>query len=269
MTFTQILKAAFLHIPHLKFVSKADFSKVITILLGATLLLAIPTTLQVIDIFRDVQADSQEIAQTIPDFTIVDGQLHTADDAEGFIYQTNSIIFTFDPQGKRNAADIAADVTGSTIAVGLLKDQLIIHMPASGLSNSLLDSNQLDFDYSEPALKNINGTAIREALSNRSIPWLIKIVVFIVALYPTFLNLLITLLMGTFIATIYTKLKLFPFTFFENLKILIVSAALPSLMSVFVQLILPSFDSSTFILFASLFLFTQGVKNTPKLDMNH
>lgn len=269
MTFKQVLKTAFLHISLLKFISKTDFSKVIVILLGATVLLAIPTTLQVTDIFRDVQADSQEIAQTIPDFTIVDDQLQASDDAEGFIYQTDSIIFTFDPQGKRTPNDVAADVTGSTIAVGLLKDQLIIYLPSSGLSDSLLDSNQLDFDYNEPALRNLNGTAIREALANQSIPWLIKIVIFIVALYPTFLSLLVTLIMGTCIATIYTKLKMLPFSFFENLKMLIVSAALPCLISVLAQLFLPSFDRSTFILFASLFLFTQGVKHTPKVDSYH
>lgn len=268
MTFIQVLKTAFFHIPLIKFISKADFSKVIVILLGSTVLLAIPITLQVIDIFQDVQADSQEIAQSIPDFTIVDGQLQTVEETEGFIYQTNSIIFTFDPQGKRTPTDVAADVTGSRIAVGLLKEQLIVYLPSSGLSVSLLDSNQLDFDYSEPALRNLNGAAIKDALANQSIPWLIKIVVFIVALYPTFLSLLVTLIMGNFIATIYTRLKLFPYTFFENLKMLIVSAALPSLISVLVQFILPSFDSSTFILFASLFLFTQAVKNTPKIDIS-
>jgi len=265
MTFIQVLKTAFFHIPLIKFISKADFSKVIVILLGPTVLLAIPITLQVIDIFQDVQADSEEIAQSIPDFTIVDGQLQTVEETEGFIYQTNSIIFTFDPQGKRTPTDVAADVTGSRIAVGLLKEQLIVYLPSSGLSVSLLDSNQLDFDYSEPALRNLNGAAIKDALANQSIPWLIKIVVFIVALYPTFLSAWVTLIMGTFIAT---KLKLFPYTFFENLKMLIVSAALPSLISVLVQFILPSFDSSTFILFASLFLFTQGVKNTPKIDIS-
>ncbi len=73
--------------------------------------------------------------------------------------------------------------------------------------------------------------------------------------------------MGTFIATIYTKLKLFSYTFFENLKILIVCAALPTLISVIVQLALPSFDATTFILFGSLFLFTQGVKDSPKIQL--
>ncbi len=42
----------------------------------------------------------------------------------------------------------------------------------------MLDSNQLEFDYSEPALRNLNGQAIRETLSNQAIPWLIKIIVF-------------------------------------------------------------------------------------------
>lgn len=73
--------------------------------------------------------------------------------------------------------------------------------------------------------------------------------------------------MGTFIATIYTKLKLFFLQLFENLKILIVSAALPTILSVLIQLFVPNFDGTTFILFAALFLFTQGVKGSPKIQL--
>ena len=266
MTIVQLFKIAFFRIPDLKFVKKAEFSNVIVFLLSASVLIAVSMTINVLGVFRDVQADGQKIGESIPDFTIENGKLATAPGTQGFIYQTDSIIFTFDPDGNRTPADIASDVTGSVIAVALLKDQLVIRIPSSGLSTSMLDSNQLEFDYSEPALRNLNGQAIREALSNQAIPWLIKLIVFFVALYPSFVSLLITLVMGTFIATIYTRLKRFSYTFFENLKILIVSAALPTLISVIVQLLLPSFDATTFILFGSLFLFTQGVKQSPKIQ---
>lgn len=136
--------------------------------------MALPITINVLGVFRDVQADGQKIGETIPDFTIENGQLSAAPNTQGFIYQTDSIIFTFDPDGNRTPADIASDVTGSVIAVGLLKDQLVIRIPSSGFSTSMLDSNQLEFDYSEPALRNLNGQAIRETLSNQAIPWLIK-----------------------------------------------------------------------------------------------
>jgi hypothetical protein len=267
MTILQMLKSAFFQIPNLKYVKNAAFSKVILFLLGATAILAIPITIQVNAIFHDFQQDSQKIAQKIPDFTLENGQLNTADDSEGFIYQTNSIIFTFDPEGKRNATDIASDATASVLSVGLLKNEIVISFPGTGLTTSLLDTNQLKFSYDEAAIKNLDGQSIRQTLENNQIPWWMQVIVFLVALYPTFLNLLITLIMGTFIANIYTKLKLFPYTFFENLKILIVSAALSTIVSVVIQFFLPSFDATTFILFGALFLFTQGVKGSPRIQL--
>ena len=151
--------------------------------------------------------------------------------------------------------------------MGLLKKEFVVSFPGTGLSTSFLDTNQLKFSYNEPAFNNLDGKKIRETLSSNQIPWWLQLIVFLVALYPTFLNLLITLIMGTFIATIYTKLKLFSYSFFENLKILIVSAALPTILSVLIQLFVPNFDGTTFILFAALFLFTQGVKGSPKIQL--
>ncbi|MCW3745244.1 DUF1189 domain-containing protein [Enterococcus gallinarum] len=61
----------------------------------------------------------------IPNFSIENGQLTTNGQGEGFIYQTDSIIFTFDPEGKRNATDIASDATANVLSVGLLKKKLL------------------------------------------------------------------------------------------------------------------------------------------------
>ncbi len=66
---------------------------------------------------------------------------------------------------------------------------------------------------------------------------------------------------------LYKTKTFFLTAFFENLKILIVSAALPTILSVLIQLFVPNFDGTTFILFAALFLFTQGVKGSPKIQL--
>ncbi len=44
---------------------------------------------------------AKKIAAKLPDFTIENNQLNPVNSNEkGFIYQTDSIIFTFDPEGK-------------------------------------------------------------------------------------------------------------------------------------------------------------------------
>ena len=115
----------------------------ILFLLGATVILAVPITLQVNDIFQDFQRDSQKIAQKIPNFSIENGQLTTNGQGEGFIYQTDSIIFTFDPEGKRNATDIASDATRKCVECGTIKKRNCCQFPGTGLSTSFLDTNQL------------------------------------------------------------------------------------------------------------------------------
>ncbi len=70
MTIIQMLKSAFIRIPNLKYVKDAAFSKVILFLLGATVILAVPTTLQVNDIFQDFQRDSQKLRKKSPIFRL-------------------------------------------------------------------------------------------------------------------------------------------------------------------------------------------------------
>ncbi|MCH0434397.1 DUF1189 family protein, partial [Enterococcus faecium] len=133
------------------------------------------------------------IATRIPDFTIQNGQLQT-EEKEGFIYQTNSIIFTFDPEGKRTEQDISTDLMGNFVSVGMLKNKLIIALPNTGTTSALLNNNQLELPYTNESLKNLTGKQLRSFLSEASIPLWIKVLTFIFSIYPSFLNLLITLL---------------------------------------------------------------------------
>ncbi len=88
-----------------------------------SIIMALPISFQVFQVLNNIQLDGQKIATRIPDFTIQNGQLQT-EEKEGFIYQTNSIIFTFDPEGKRTEQDISTDLMGNFVSVGMLKTNL-------------------------------------------------------------------------------------------------------------------------------------------------
>lgn len=266
MTFTKMLKSALFQLDDLKEVKTAAFSKIIAFVIGLTVILSLPITLQTWNIFHEIQGDSQKIAEKIPDFSIQNNRLHTEATEKGFIYQTNSIIFTFDPEGKRSTTDIASDMIGNLLSIGLLKEELVISLPSSGVTDSLFDGNQIVIPYSEAELANLNGQTIRTTLQNHQIPWWLTLLIFFISLYPIFLNLIFTLLMTTFIGTIYSRMRLYQLKFFDNLKIMIVSSTLPILMGVIIQLWLPAFDITTFILFGSLFIFTRGIKNSAKIS---
>lgn len=267
MTLRQLFIASLSRFQDLKNARRLSFGKVVLYLLCLSLVMAIPITTQIWQAFQNLQADTQEIAAKIPDFTIQDGKLSTTDATEGFIYQTDSIIFTFDPEGKRNANDIAKDQLGNFLSVGLLPDKVVISMPATNLSTQLLGSNQLELNYSQ-GLTSLDGAHIRAYLGESRIPWWILALSSLISIYPAFINLLMTVLISAFGGVIMIGFRRVSLSYFETLKILIFSATLPVILSVIlsviVSLLVPSFDTSVFIILASLFIFSQAIKDLPK-----
>ncbi|MFV0557237.1 MAG: DUF1189 domain-containing protein [Enterococcus sp.] len=246
---------------------KIPFYKIIGYLFFLSAILAIPVTLQMSQIFNDIKADGQKIAEKLPDFTIEDGQMQNVDEDEGFIYQTDSIIFTFDPAGKRNAQDIQSDMLGNFLSIGLLEDRLVINFANTEVSSSLFGDNEIEISYDEEFMQNLSGAHIHEYLDNSSIPWFIYLIAYLVAVYPTMISLAFGLLFATLAASFYSKAKQFNFTYFETLKIMSLAATLPVLLATLIELFIPHFATESFIFLASVFIFAQVIKvNSPKLS---
>ena len=136
-------------------------------------------------------------------------------------------------------------------------------MPATNLSTQLLGSNQLELKYSQ-GLTSLDGAHIRAYLGESRIPWWILALSILISIYPAFINLLMTVLISAFGGVIMIGFRRVSLSYFETLKILIFSATLPVILSVIVSLLVPSFDTSVFIILASLFIFSQAIKDLPK-----
>lgn len=119
MTTKQLIISSFIRFKDLKEARNVPFWKAIVYLLVLSIIMALPISFQVFQVLNNIQLDGQKIATRIPDFTIQNGQLQT-EEKEGFIYQTNSIIFTFDPEGKRTEQDISTDLMGNFVSVGMV-----------------------------------------------------------------------------------------------------------------------------------------------------
>jgi maltodextrin utilization protein YvdJ len=240
---------------------KMPFGKVILYIIFLSMVLAIPITKQIFSIMHDIKNDGQKIAAKLPEFEIKDGKFQTSAATKGFIYQTNSIIFTFDPQGKRALSDIAADSVGSTIGIGFLEDEFVIALPGSGMTDSLLGANQLEVPYKKGTLDGLNSKNLKKALDESSVPFWIKLVIFFVTLYPTFLNLLINLILIAFGANLYARIRRYRLRFFDCLKISAYCATLPVILSSLIHFFNQSFDDSYLIIFTSLLIFFFALKN--------
>ncbi|OJG73280.1 hypothetical protein RV12_GL000687 [Enterococcus quebecensis] len=236
------------------------FWKVILYVIFLSIILTLPITKQVFTILQDIKDDGQKIAAKLPEFKVTDGKLQTQNQAEGFIYQTNSIIFTFDPEGKRSLNDVSADSVGNAISLGFLKDEFIVSLPDSGAADSLLGTNQFEVPYSKGTLDGLNSQDLKQALDEANIPFWIKLVIFIFTLYPTLINLIVNLLLITIGANLYSKLRLYKLRFFDCLKIVTYCATLPVIISSFLHFINLTFDDSFLIVFVSLLIFFLAIR---------
>lgn len=250
-----LFKSSIINIPELNHSKQMSFGKVILYIFFLSAVLAIPVTKQVFTIAQDIKKDGQKIAKKLPEFEIKNGAFVTPADTEGFIYQTNSIIFTFDPQGKRSISDVRGDLIGNAFGVAFLKDEFVIVLNSSSGTDSILGSDQFELPYSNDFLDGINQQSLKNFLDETGIPWWSKLLVFAISLYPVFLSLIINLLLITLGAVLYSKMKFYTLRFLDCLKIITYCATLPIILSSILRFFNPSFDDSFLIIMVTLVLF--------------
>lgn len=264
MPYITNVKNSLLKLDLLQEAKKLNLGVVIAHLLVLSFILAVPLSLQIVQVFSTIQEDGQEIAKNIPDFTIQDGQLQTKEAPEGFIYQTDSIIFTFDPEGKRTANDIAKDMLGNILSIGLLKDEIVITLPATENVNLLIGSNQLNIPYSTPQLTQLTGSSLRQSILENEIPWWLIPLTFLIAIYPAFISLIFTIVLATLFANLFTRFRGLQQAFLNNFKIIVFCSTLPVLITMLLSFLNPHFIGDSFILIGSLFIFNLSLKSVPK-----
>lgn len=269
MSIYQMFVSSFFHFKQLFTVRKTPFGKVLFYLVLLSFLFAIPMTTQVMNIFGALREDGQKIAEKLPAFTIDQDQLVSPEENSGFIYQSNYLTFTFDPDGKRTPADIQSDLKGKFISIGMLQDELIISLPSDDTTQSLLGDNAFKMSYNQSVPSSINGHTLKKTLSQKHLPWFLYIVIFLVAIYPSFINLVFTVLLTSLFASIWAKMIDRSFSFLDAFKTVIVCSTLPTLLSTFILFFDFSFNSGTFIFLATSFLFYQTLKKNQLLPSSN
>lgn len=255
MSYIQLVQASFRQFDQLKAAKKLAFSKIVGHLILLSLIFAIPISIQVLGIFSSIQKDGRQIAQKIPDFSIQNNQLTPNEAQDGFIYQTDSIIFTFDPNGLRDSEAISNDLVGNFLSVGLLKEEIILSFPATENVTTLLGTNQLKIPYSNPQLQHLTGKGLRESINQNQFPWWLFPLVFLVALYPSFITIGFSLLLTTLFANLFGRFRGLRQTFLENLKIVVMASTMPVIIATIVNSLIPNFATDTFLMIGSLFIF--------------
>ena len=208
-------------------------------LLLLAIILSLPVIYQAVEITKTIQQDGEKIIKKLPDFSIEDGTLVTKEKTDGFIYQTNSIIFTFDPTDKRTKKDIASDATSNVLVVALQKKEIMMILPRVGTTTDIMDSNIISIPYTMPQTNSLSKNFLEQLLASNSSQSMWFSIIFLVTWVMVFLNLFVDIAFLAFFANIFTKFRLIGFRYKDVFKIVVYAATIPSILTSIFQFFWP------------------------------
>lgn len=214
----------------------------------------IPLWIQSSNTIDDFSHDGQIISESIPSFKIENDQLVTNEPVKSYIYQTDSIIFTFDPNGERTIEDVKQDLIGDLVGIAFLENGLYFSIPGY----------PIHFPYTQ--LNGLTSTSFIDLiLSVQSFGSTLQILtfgmVFLISLILTFIYTLLSTLFANVLSMITGKqLKIG-----ENFKIVLVASTLPTLFIAFLNSVglVPTFQIEIKTM-VTLFIYYLAIRAIPK-----
>ncbi len=199
--------------------------------------------------FDALSKDYDEVVSFMPDFELIDGQLESTE--ESYIYQTDNIIFYFDPQDKIETTLIDKNMKLQTapISIGLMDQDIYINM--LGVSQS--------YAYSDLSLTT-NGLQTIISLDAFYPPLFYAVLLLVTLIFSLFLYSMQLLSISIF-ANLISVIGKTGLKFFQNAKIALLASIIPfSVFAVINALQISVIYQYEIISIASLFLFYMSIQ---------
>jgi len=260
----KLFKYSFTNLEELIEAKKTDWLKVSIYIGFLSLILALPITTDIWTAAQSLASDLRQISQKIPDFQVVNGHLDAGDD-EGFIYQTQRVVFTFDPQGHRDASDIESDATGFIWGFALMPNSIILAVPSTVRNNFALQEHPLEFSYTGFDVSHLNGTTLRHALEQFGRQSWALVFIFMFSFLPALVSVAWQMLILGLIGFFYCRLMKLEMTVIGSMKIILFASTAPVILSTALSFIFPAIDADFINLTMTIILYMRVVG--PKKDM--
>lgn len=208
--------------------------------------------------YNQLRADYQEIQASIPTYEIVDGELES--DAESYIYQTDSLVFYFDAEGKitQNLIDKNMKNQHAPMSFALQKDRLYLNV--LGQSRSIKYSR---FDLAGESLQSVLNVDLLNS------PFYFLLILFILFWIQVILYASQLFTIAIF-ANLISFIQQTGLTFIQNAKIALMASIIPTL----IFALLNTFNlsvayASELTTLGSLFLFYLAIDEFKKRLKQH
>ncbi|MFC0234588.1 DUF1189 family protein [Vagococcus entomophilus] len=260
MHFYQFLHTTFKNPRKLLLIKNKSGWKVFLYLIFISFIASFPLLFQSYSVLQEVAKDGASIAKSVPEFSIQNGVLSSKEDMKSFIYQTNSIIFTFDPEGKRTDESVQKDLIGTTLGIAFLKDHLVIATATDQTLGGLLPKNPFSIRYTHSELQTMNGQLLKNLFTFPQKSTMLKGFIFFVCLIPTFLSLAFEFFIFTLFLTSFSKFRGLNFTTGDTFKLLVICSFYPAVLSTLLNFLIPNFPGSILLMLMTLWLYFLSTK---------
>lgn len=262
MSLLQLFITAFKDPRKLLFGKDKGFGKTFLYLFILSIFLMIPIGLEASKVIKTFQKEIETITSKLPDFEVENNTLKTDKKDVGFIYQTDSFIFTFDPEGKRDADAIQGDLIGNVMGLGLLKHELVFSVTDDHLLASFLPRSLLTLPYSKFDNSLLTKTWISKQLTNSVKNTGFIAIICLVTLIPIMIDLAFNLLTISLLANIWCLLKQGTLKFSDTFKIMIYSATLPTVLATVLSFFSLSISPMMIIMFLTFMIYMRVASPT-------
>lgn len=193
--------------------------KTIFYILFLSFIVTLPVWIETTRTLNEFIQDGQEIAENIPAFNIENDELVPQDQKESFIYQTDSIIFAFDPNGKITPSDMDRRVFNDTIGFSLLEKNLYLSIPLY----------PMEIPYSQ--LNGLSDVAVKEVISDmQDTNPLILLLTFVFLWISSIILIVIYNFLYTVFGNLVAAITKKPIRFKETWKIVLFASTLPTIL---------------------------------------
>lgn len=254
----RLFKASFSAPEDLTEARQLSKSKLVIYFLFLAFVMTIPFYFQLNQIVGNLKADGKDIAETIPDFSISDGKIIPGENAESYIYQTDSLVFTFEPTGKLSQEDVQSKVrSSSALLVSLLKDGMYFSIADTPMKIPYTRLNDTDQTFFTNLFLTVG-----------SFSWGIVLLIAVLLVLLLFVASLFYNLLYTVFANLLSAISRRPLSFWDNWRIVLFASTIPTI----IFAVLNSFGvfnpfQLEIKLVLTLFFYNLAVKKIPKTPL--
>ncbi|MDR2465673.1 MAG: DUF1189 domain-containing protein [Streptococcaceae bacterium] len=251
-------RASFFHLEKIWSGRKIAFWKTSIYFCILAIISSVPIAIRLWGETNHLLKEVKAVGKKLPDFTIENGKLDSL--SEGFVYESDQFIFTFDPEDKWK--DKTEDLEGTEVpSISFLKHFFVIRIPSANGKASGGEQFQPNYiRYDKESFENVTGVKLRSVLERMSSPAWVFGIFLMISIIPAVFGLLFYTLILALGGWMYLKMVGISVRFVESWKLVLLTSASPIVLTSLLVLFLPDLNQKTIWVFTTLFLFFKVVE---------